>query len=154
LLVFFFAYIYWLLSKKEHFKLIYSQHPIKQSPYSISKDILKITLGSAILLFVAQIIVNLAHNFSADTGISLALVGILLVGLGNSFPETYFSIIAARNDKTKMILGDIMGAVILPGTLVLGLVALASPFSITNTSMFMAARYFLLIAAILFFYLR
>jgi len=95
--------------------------------------------------------VNLASSFSKQFNIALPLVGILLVGLGNCLPETYFCIAAARANKTNMILGDIMGAVILPGTLVLGLVALISPFSVSNPSMFGAARYFLLIAALLFF---
>ncbi len=153
LLLLFLGYIYWLLSKKKRFKLMYSQHPIDDSgkKNSIGENILKTVVGITVLLIIAQIIVNLASSFSKQFNIALPLVGILLVGLGNCLPETYFCIAAARANKTNMILGDIMGAVILPGTLVLGLVALISPFSVSNPSMFGAARYFLLIAALLFF---
>ncbi len=153
LLIFFFAYLYWLLSKKDRFRLMYSGHPvnIEKNIKSIRLDIGKIILGSLVMIGVAQAIILLADNFAADFAISLPLVGILLVGFGNSLPETYFSIVAARAGKTNMILGDIMGAVILPGTLVLGLVALISPFQVNEASMFLAARYFLIIAAILFF---
>lgn len=152
LLTVFFGYIYWLLSKKERFKSMYLEHPVESGAKknSAGKNILKAAVGITVLLTMAQMIVNLATGFSEQFNISLPLIGILLVSLGNCLPETYFSIAAARVDKTNMILGDIMGAVIMPGTLVLGLVALISPFSIDNPSMFAAARYFLLIAALLF----
>jgi Ca2+/Na+ antiporter len=51
-----------------------------------------------------------------------------------------------------MILGDLMGAVIIPATLVLGIVVILHPITIVDFSLFAAARYFLLIAA-LFFYI-
>jgi cation:H+ antiporter len=153
LLVFFFAYLYWLLSKKERFSVIYSGHSVNvgKNMGLITRESAKIFLSSLVLIGVAQAIIVLAEDFSASFMIPLSLVGILIVGLGNSMPEIYFSITAARANKTKMILGDVMGAIILPGTLVLGLVALLSPFSVDGATMFLASRYFLLIAAILFF---
>lgn len=50
-----------------------------------------------------------------------------------------------------MILGDLMGAVIMPATLVLGLVVIVSPITIADVSLFATARYFLIAASILFF---
>jgi cation:H+ antiporter len=153
LLFFFFAYLYWLLSKKERFQMIYSGHPVnvKKNGGLITKEVARILGGSLVLAGVAQTIIWLAETISFDFAIPLSLVGILIVGFGNSLPEIYFSIAAAKANKTKLILGDIMGAVILPGTLVLGLVALISPFSINNAAMFEAARYFLIAAALFFF---
>lgn len=153
LLLFFFGYIYWLLSKKERFKSIYSGHDISlgKDIGRFVRDLAKVIGGAAVLMAAAQLIVISANAFSVDYGVSLSLVGILIIGLGNSFPEIYFGIVSARANKTKMILGDIMGAIILPGTLVLGLVALISPIEIENFSMFAAARYFLLVAAGFFY---
>ena len=153
LLVFFFSYVFWLLSRQERFKEIYSGHPVSIGKHfdQIAKDIAKVIFGIAVLMVVAQLIVSSAQNFSMDFAVALPLVGILIIGLGNSFPEIYFGIIAARANKTKMLLGDIMGAIILPGTLVLGMVALLSPIKITDFSNFAAARYFLFIAAVFFF---
>ena len=54
-----------------------------------------------------------------------------------------------------MILGDLMGAVIVPATLVLGIVALIRPIKITDFSSLAIARIFLIISAISFlFFLR
>jgi cation:H+ antiporter len=153
LLAFFFFYVYWLLSKKERFRKIYNGHavPIGKQFGQLMKDIFKIISGIAVLIIVAQIIVSSAASFSVDFNVALPLVGILIIGLGNSFPEIYFGIISARANKTKMLLGDVMGAVILPGTLVLGMVALISPIKIADVTMFAAARYFLFIASVFFF---
>jgi len=153
LLSFFFYYVYWLLSKRERFSLIYHGHPVE-----VGKDIkllwphfAKVLAGVTVLLIVAQIIVNSANRFASDFGITLPLVGILIIGLGNSFPEIYFGIVAAKANKTKLLVGDVMGAIILPGTFVLGLVALFKPIPVIDLTMFAAARYFLLIAAVFFY---
>jgi cation:H+ antiporter len=153
LLAFFFSYIYWLLSKKEHFKIIYSGHKVALDKQfgRFMADLGKVAAGIAVMMAMAQGIVVSANAFSADFNVALPLVGILIIGLGNSFPEIYFSIVSARANKTKMILGDVMGAIILPGTLVLGMVALVSPIKISGVAMFAAARYFLFAAAIFFY---
>jgi len=90
LLIFFGGYVYWVLSKKERFRFIYSDHPVKRDSLSVAKDIFKIIAGSAVLLSVGQAIVVLARGFSNEFDVSLSLVGILLVGFGNSLPETFF----------------------------------------------------------------
>jgi cation:H+ antiporter len=153
LLAAFFVYAYWLLSKKEHFKKVYNNYkfPPNRQMAAFIRDLMKVFIGCAILLAVAQGIVMSANVFSYSFKVSLPLVGILIVALGNCFPEAYFSIVSARNNETKMILGDLMGSIIMPGTLVLGLVALISPVEITNIAMFNAARYYLLVAAVFFY---
>ncbi len=153
LLLLFFVYVYWLLSKKERFKVIYNGHPVpiaKQLDRFLG-DLAKIIAGITVMMIVAQAIIYLAEGFSESFAISLPLIGILVVGLGNSFPEIYFGIISARAGKTRMLLGDIMGAIIMPSTLVLGTVAMISPFHINGLTMFAAARYFLLVAATVFY---
>jgi cation:H+ antiporter len=153
LLLFFASYLYWLLSKKERFRMIYSGHPVKIEKHFdlLAKESVKVLAGTLVLIGVAQSIILLANSFSNEFDVTLPLVGILIVGFGNSLPEIYFAIAAAKSNKTKMILGDVMGAVIMPGTLVLGMVALLNPFTVEGASMFAAARYFLLIAAALFY---
>ena len=153
LFLFFCIYLYWLLSKKDRFRMIYAGHPVNigKNWQLLGKDFAKVFGGSLVLIVVAQSIIILANSFSIEFNVPLALVGVLIVGFGNSLPEIYFGIAAAKSDKTKMILGDIMGAIILPGTLVLGIVAMLHPFLVDGATMFAAARYFLLIAAVLFY---
>ncbi len=153
LILSFILYILWLFSEDERFKKVYDGTP----PSSVSKDfkcffkdIGIIVGGIALLLLAAQGIVNSASFFAQSFHIPLSLVGILIVGLSNCMPETYFSIISARKDQCWLILGDIMGSVIVPATLVLGIVALISPIKIVDFSPFAIARSFLIISAFVF----
>jgi len=148
----FFVYAFWLFSKEDRFKKIYEEEkvaPIKGFT-TFLKDLLKIIIFLIILLVASQVIINSAQYFSERLGISLAMVGLLIIGLGNCFPEAYFSIISARKGEGYMILGDLMGSVISCATLVLGIVALISPFIINDFSPFLIARIFLIIALAIF----
>ncbi len=151
LIVSFLLYAWWIFSKKERFTQVYahaSQNIVghfKGFLLSLAKIIILVML----LLIASQSVVWSAQFFSDKLGISLALVGILIVGLGNAFPETYFAVVSARQGKNWLVLGDLMGSVIICSTLVLGIIALLFPFPIHDLSPFVTARIFLIIAAVL-----
>jgi cation:H+ antiporter len=145
-------YLWWLFSKQERFTKTYNKNkiPLSKRLPTLFKDIGKIILGLLILILAAQGIVESASFFAKSFNINLSLIGILIVALGNALPETYFAIASARKGQTWMILGDLMGAVIMPATLVLGIVALICPIEIPDFSPFAVARFFLMIAALFF----
>ncbi len=151
LILAFLLYSWWLFSKKERFTKIYKN---KKEPAVTGFKHFLVNMGKVwvlllLLLAASQAVVASAQFFSAKLGISLALVGILIVGLGNCFPETYFSVISARKEENWLVLGDLMGSVIISATLVLGVIGLFAPFEIKDFSPFLIARIFLIIAAIL-----
>jgi cation:H+ antiporter len=145
-------YSWWLFSKEERFKKVYVGRPKSTAKgyFSFLADLVKIVVFLALLLMASCFVVNSAQFFSVQLGISLSLVGILIVGLGNCFPEAYFSIISARRGENWLILGDLMGSIIVCATLVLGIIALISPFEITDLSPFLIARIFTFVASLLF----
>ena len=155
LLIFFFLfYCSWLFSKKERFTKIYNEHKIqivKEFKVFI-KDLGKIILGIILLIVSAQGIVASSQFFAQSFAIPIILIGVLITGLGSALPEIYFAIASARKGETWMILGDLMGAVIIPATLVLGIVALICPIEISDFSPFAIARFFLIIAAVFFLF--
>jgi cation:H+ antiporter len=154
LLGFFFFYIIWLFSKKERFTKVYDGHEV--SPFkdfkNFLKDLLKVFLGILFLILSSQGIVKSAEFFATAFSMSLISIGLLITGAGSALPELYFAIASAKKGQAWLILGDLMGAVIIPATLVLGIVALISPFTISDFSAFFVARIFLIIAAIFFYY--
>jgi cation:H+ antiporter len=111
-----------------------------------------VILGIGLLLLAGEGIVMSASFFAQSLNLPLVLVGILIIGFGNALPETYFAIVSAKRGQTWMILGDLMGAVIVPTALVLGIVALICPIEILDFSPFVIARFFLIIAALFFFF--
>ena len=154
LIALFGSYIAWLFSKKERFTKIYDTHkiPILKEFKVFLADLGRVILGIILLLAAAQGIVASAQFFAIGFNLSLILIGVLITGLGNALPEVYFGIISARKGETWMILGNLMGAVIVPATLVLGIVALIHPISGVDFSPFAIARIFLIISAIFFFF--
>jgi len=154
LIALFGSYIAWLFSKKERFTKIYDTHkiPILKEFKVFLADLGRVILGIILLLAAAQGIVASAQFFAIGFNLSLILIGVLITGLGNALPEVYFAIVSARKGETWMILGNLMGAVIVPATLVLGIVALIHPISGVDFSPFAIARIFLIISAVFFFF--
>jgi cation:H+ antiporter len=134
LIVTFFLYAWWLFSKDDRFKKVYSDKRVKNiyKKSAFAWDIIKVVVIIAVLLFASYAVIYTAQYFAKSLNVSLALVGILIVALGNCFPETYFAIISARKEENWMVLGDMMASVIVCGTLVLGIVALVAPFQIKD----------------------
>ena len=148
----FLFYIFWLFSKKERFKITYEdkKEGIVKEFKTFLKDIGRILIGIILLLLAAEGIVNSASFFAESLNFSIVLIGILIVGFGNALPEMYFAIISAKRGQTWMILGNLMGSVIIPSTLVLGTVALICPIEIIDFSPFAIGRFFLIISVIFF----
>lgn len=147
----FIFYNLWLFSKKERFVKVYDGEKV-HSFKLFFKDLGKILLGVIILLIAAQGIVVSATYFSKQLNVPITLVGILIIGLGTSIPDLYFSIVSARSGQTWMVLGNAMGAVIIVTTVVLGTVALICPIKISDFSPLVVARIFLIISAFFFLF--
>jgi len=145
----FFVYIIWLFSRAENFEKTYRKSAKNKSSMDVFwalKSFGKLLFLLILLMTASFIVIDTAQFFASSLGVSMALVGVLIVGLGNSFPEAYFAVISARKGEGWMILGDLMGSVIVCASLVLGIVALISPFRIDDFSPFLIARAFTLIA--------
>ena len=150
LILTFFIYMFWLFSKEDRFSKIYNRSKEPLGFKTAFKNV-GILIGTVMLLLLAaEGIVKSATFFSTSLNSPIALIGILIVGLGNALPEIFFSIQAARRGKDWLVVGNIMGSVIIPATLVLGLVAFLSPIQITNFSPYAIGRFFLIISAVFF----
>jgi len=155
LIAFFIFYIYWLFSKRERFTktcyVTYLNNISLLKKFKIFfQDMGKAALGIFLLILASGGIVKTAFFFAENFHLPLTSIGLLLTGLGTALPEIYFGIVSARRGETWMILGDLMGSVIFPASLVLGIVALIHPIVIPDIISLAVARFFLLISAIFF----
>jgi len=154
LILTFMLYNFWLFSKKERFVKAYEEGTVSRikefKPFL--RDVGYIFLGLIILLLSAEGIVLSSKFFAYFFRLDIALIGILIVSLGNALPEIYLSVSLAKRGQTWMILGNLMGSVIVPATLVLGIVSLIAPIRIPDFSPFVIARFFLIISALFFFF--
>jgi len=155
LIAFFFVYFFWLFSKKERFLKVYEDlktPSIIQQFKNFFIDFIKIIFGVSFLLLATEGIIKSSQFFAETFNLPLIFIGLLIVALGNALPETYFSIISAKKGETWLILGNLMGSVIVPATLVLGIVVLICPIENLNISTMLIARIFLFISAVFFFF--
>lgn len=150
LILAFVIYVVWLFSKKERFSKNYNHVSETIGLRSILKKLATLLVAVFLLLLAAEGIVRSATFFSTSFNLPLALIGILVVALGNALPEIFFSIQAARRNEGWMIIGNLMGSVIIPASLVLGIVSLVHPIKIVDFSPFVIGRFFLILATVFF----
>lgn len=155
LLALFASYLNWLFLKGRRFSKIYNHTELSIHQHGGMKSFLrtatKVFLGIILTLIAAQIVASSSLLLSKKFGLPLMFIGILATGLGNALPEIYFAITSARMGKTSLILGNLMGAVIIPATLVLGVVALIQPIKSADILPVTISRVFLIAAALFFF---
>jgi cation:H+ antiporter len=113
-------------------------------------QVLRLLAGVALLAIAAQGVVYGATIIAEGMGMSLLLVGMLIIAMGGALPEIYFTVISARRGETGMIIGNLMGSVIIPATFVLGTVAIISPIHNDTLQFSTAARVSLVLVAAFF----
>lgn len=96
---------------------------------SFLKVLLLLTFSLGVLLISAFYTVKFAVNFANDIRLPVILIGTTIIALGTCLPELVFSIKAVKKNHGELALGDILGAVIIDATIILGVVALICPFS-------------------------
>jgi len=95
---------------------------------SLLKNIIWLILSLGILLVSAMFTVKYATDFAYNVNIPTVLIGVTVLALGTCLPELVFSIKAVKKNRYELALGDILGTVITDATIILGIVALISPF--------------------------
>jgi cation:H+ antiporter len=106
----------------------------KKEPFK--KSLFLLILSFIVIIASAYFTVKFAINFSIDAKIPEIIIGIAIVALGTCLPELIFSIKAVRNNHDELALGDILGTVVADATIILGLVAIISPFVYNPVSIY------------------
>jgi cation:H+ antiporter len=151
LLLLFFGYMYWLISKREMFHKEFQESKKAVSKNDALRNVAAVVLGIIILAIAAQGIVFAASEIAVRFGLPMIFIGVVIIGFGGALPEIYFTIVSARRGEDSLIVGNLMGAVIIPATLVLGIVALIHPISNTSLELPILARGAIIVAATIFF---
>jgi cation:H+ antiporter len=141
-------YIIWLFSNKERFSKTCEEPNLKKRKLALSfPSFFKILLAIVIFILASIGAVDSANYFAENLGIPLIMIGLFIIGIGNCAPEIYFAISCAKKENDWMILGDLIGALIVPATLVLGVVALICPIDLSGSMISLEiARIFLIVS--------
>jgi len=154
LLVFLFIYLFQLFYQKQRFSKAFIDGLREGSlPFrSFLREIFLFFGAGFLILLSAQGIVWSASSFSKLIFWPLAIVGSIIVALGTNLPEITFGVKSALMGHKDMILGDLIGAVVVNSTLVLGTTFLISPLKITNFSIYLPGIIFSIISVLFFLF--
>lgn len=114
-----------------------------------TKNFIKLILSMGVLLIGAHFIITSTINIADILNINSIIIGMLIIGVGTTIPELSFCISAIKKNHDSLAIGDILGTVLADATVVVGILALISPFNfpqrmVYSTGMFMIVAVFLL----------
>ncbi len=114
------------------------------------KSSMFLLVGMSLLLVGSHFIVSSASSLAHRMGIDPILIGLLIVGVGTAIPELFFSVKSIKKNDDSLAIGDILGTVLADATIVVGLIALISPFSFPRTIIFVTGIFMILSAILLY----
>lgn len=111
-------------------------------------------VSMAMLLAGSHFVVTSATAIAHYLGITPLLIGMLVVGLGTTMPELLFSLKSIRGRDSALAVGDILGTVLADATIVVGIIALISPFSFKQEIVSVTGVFMVAAAVLLFHFMR
>lgn len=126
--------------------------PEKVARREVAEPFVLLVFSMAALIAGSYYTVRYGIALADRLGITPLLIGMFVVGVGTVLPELLFSLRAIRRNRDSLALGDLLGTVITDATIVLGIVAVVSPF-VFNPRIIYISGVFMLFATILLFYL-
>ncbi len=111
-------------------------------------------VSMAILLLGAHFTVMAATTLATNLGVSPILVGMLIVGLGTTMPELFFSLRSIKKRDDSLAIGDLLGTVLADATIVVGILALAQPFAFPQKIIYVTGGFMVVASFVLFKFMR
>lgn len=112
-----------------------------------TKELGRLFVGIAILLFSADMIVKISTAMAVSIGIPIFVIGLVILAFGTSLPEIAFSFESLEDHEPSMFFGNLLGSVIANSTLILGITAVITPIKIVSINIYLTA----IIAGLLIF---
>lgn len=112
-------------------------------------QILLLVLGFFFLVKGADWFVEGSSKVAEKFGIPQLVIGLTIVAMGTSLPETAVSISAALKGSAEISIGNILGSNILNILLILGLTALICPVAVQKSTIRYEIPYVVLVSAVL-----
>lgn len=113
-----------------------------------------LVVSMLVLLVGAHFTVESATVLATAVGVSPILIGMLIVGLGTTMPELFFSLKSIKKHDDSLAIGDILGTVLADATIVVGILALVSPFYFPQKIIYITGTFMVIASFLLFRFMR
>lgn len=118
------------------------------------KNCLMLLVSMGILLVGSHFTVTSATSLAGYLGVNPILIGMLIVGLGTTIPEFFFSLKSVKKQDDSLAIGDILGTVLADATIVVGILALVSPFYFSQKIIFVTGVFMVTASFMLFYFMK
>lgn len=118
------------------------------------KSFLMLFFSMALLLAGSHFTITSATELATHFSINPIIIGMLIVGLGATMPELFFSLKSVRKKDDSLAVGDILGTVLADTTMVVGVIALIHPFSFPQKIIYITGAFMLAASFILFRFMK
>lgn len=107
------------------------EEKISATPQELKKSFLLFLVGLVMVVGGARVLLDSGVELARILGISEALIAITLLAVGSSLPELATSVTAALKGHNGLFFGNVLGANILNGVLVVGTSSAIKPFTVS-----------------------
>jgi cation:H+ antiporter len=107
-----------------------------------------------LLLAGSHFVVTSGIEIATLLNLNKAAMGMLFIGLGTTMPELFFCISAVKNNHDSLAVGDVLGTVLADATIVIGILAMVSPFAFPRKIIYIAGLFMVAAAFILFYMMK
>lgn len=114
------------------------------------KELGRLFLGVALLLFSADMIVRISGNLALSLGLPIFVIGLVILAIGTSLPELAFSFKSLGDREPSMFFGNLLGSTIANSTLVVGITSTIHPIRIQAANEYLAAAVFFVLIYLAF----
>lgn len=132
----FIALLIWSLYFERHNQkdnLNQDQHIVSSSQNeSLTKVLYLLLLNLILLILSSKVLVYGAANLATALGVSDIIIGLTIVAVGTSLPEFVSSIIASKQGRPDLVMGNIIGSNLFNILAVTGVSGLIAPIKITH----------------------
>lgn len=119
-------------------------------------------LKNFVLLLIAMALLLIGSHFTVESTSKLAislqvpplLIGLLIVSLGTTMPELFYCLKTIKKEEDSLVIGDILGTVLADSTIVIGLLAVISPFSFPGKTIYVTGIFMVTAAFVLLRFMR
>lgn len=118
------------------------------------KSFFLLILSIGILLVGAHFVVTSATSLAILLGINSIIIGMFIIGLGTVVPELLFAFKSVKKNDDSLAIGDMLGTVLADATIVVGILALISPFSFPVKIVYITGVFMVISSFVLFYFMK
>jgi len=118
------------------------------------KNFLLLLWAMTLLLIGSHFTVTSATGLAQAFKINPILIAMIVVSLGTTMPELFYSLKALKRKEDGLAVGDILGSVLADATIVIGILALISPFYFPAKIVYVTGIFMVMASLVLIKFMR